>query len=65
LRGYDDALGWSGNRKIDDAPNYSSNNAVAAVGGGRYVAAYCGDEGIAVLTLDGLIFDFEPQLQWQ
>jgi hypothetical protein len=60
LRAYDDTLGWSGPRKIEDAPEYSSTNAIAAVGEGRYVAAYCGDEGIVVLTLDGVTFNFEP-----
>jgi len=59
LRAYDGVSGWSGPRKIDDASDYSSNNAVAAVGENRYICAYCNDERIVVLTLDGVTFDFK------
>ena len=60
LRTYDDTLGWSKFRKMDNAPNYASNNSIASLGEEQYVAAYCGAQGIVVLSLDNMTFYEEP-----
>ncbi len=60
LRTYDDASGWSEFKKIDDVPNFASNNAIASLGKNRYIAAYDDKQGITVLFLGNMTFYKEP-----
>lgn len=54
LRAYDDILGWSEFKKIDNAPEFSSNNSIACLGEKKYIAAYCGEQDIIVSLRDGV-----------
>jgi hypothetical protein len=60
LRAYDDTLGWSEFKKIDNGSEFASNNAIASLGEKRYIAAYCGKQGILILSLGKINFHEEP-----
>ncbi|MHC4757288.1 MAG: CsgG/HfaB family protein [Planctomycetota bacterium] len=60
VRTYDNTLGWSKFSKMDNAPNYASNNSIALLHEEQYVVAYCGEKGIVVLSLDNMTFYEEP-----
>jgi TolB-like protein len=61
LRAYDDASGWSKFKKMDNASNFTSHNAIVSLGKKKYVAAYCGEQGIVVLFLGNITFYEEPR----
>ncbi len=51
LRIYDNTSGWSEFKRIDNAPDSTSNNSIISIGKKKYIVAYHGKKGIVVHSI--------------